>query len=371
MLNKDNQRELAYIAQVTNIAPMDAERLECVYINGWTCVCGKGDFKIGDVGVFFEPDSKLPDVEPFNEIEFLKKKDFKIKAQKIRGVVSQGLFMPINAFGWVIDDADGSIIIPPEKYGETVVLNVGDFLTERLGVAYAVAEDNKRKAPSIDKYKKMAQRYPNLFKKRLFRWLMRRTWGKKLLFVFFGKKRDKRNSFPSWVVKTDEERVQNMPWLFNDREKRWIATEKIDGSSTTFTIKGFGRKQEFLVCSRNVCFDSPDKDGKCFYETNIYTEMAQKYNMKTLMQNALKTAHELDNKVEFLTIQAETFGKTVQKRDYGMNYHDMRVFNIIWGYKDGTTTRLNPIYGAKQAEIWGLPYVPIVNDYYYLPETCD
>ncbi len=159
--------------------------------------------------------------------------------------------------------------------------------------------------------------------------------------------------------------------MLNDREKRWIATEKIDGSSTTFTIKGFGRKQEFFVCSRNVCFDSPDKEGKCFYDTNIYTEMAQKYNMKTLMQNALKIAHEFDNNIEFLTIQAETFGKSVQKRDYGMDCHDMRVFNIIGGYKDGTTKRLNPIEGARRAAVWGLPYVPIVNDNYHLPETCD
>ena len=109
----------------------------------------------------------------------------------------------------------------------------------------AEAEDNKRKANSADKYKVMAQRRPNIFRQPWARWMMRRNWGKKIMFFFFGKKKDKKNGWPAWVVKTDEERCQNMPWLFpGNPEERWIVTEKIDGSSTTFTMKGRGRKQE-------------------------------------------------------------------------------------------------------------------------------
>ena len=35
-----------------------------------------------------------------------------------------------------------------------------------------------------------------------------------------------------------------MPFLFpGDPEKEWTATEKIDGTSTTFTMKRLGRKE--------------------------------------------------------------------------------------------------------------------------------
>jgi hypothetical protein len=38
---------------------------------------------------------------------------------------------------------------------------------------------------------------------------MKRKWGRKILFVLFGKKKDKPLAFPSFVKKTDEERVEN------------------------------------------------------------------------------------------------------------------------------------------------------------------
>ena len=65
---------------------------------------------------------------------------------------------------------------------------------------------------------RMAQRRPDIFKKPWAKWMMRREWGKKVMFLFFGKKKDKKNAWPSWIKKkTDEERCQNMPWLFPGR----------------------------------------------------------------------------------------------------------------------------------------------------------
>ena len=73
------------------------------------------------------------------------------------------------------------------------IWEIGDFLTEKLGkITYAEAEDNKRKANSVDKYKKMAQRRPNIFKKPWARWMMKREWGRRVMFFFFGKKKDKK-----------------------------------------------------------------------------------------------------------------------------------------------------------------------------------
>ena len=253
MLNKNNERELAYVVRINKVEPIEGyDRVEYAHINGWGCVVQKGAFKEGDLGVYFEIDSKCPAVEPFL---FLEKRKYRVKTQKMCKRISQGLLMSFADFGWEND-----------KYEE------GTFLTKELGITYYEPEDNARKSNTgVDKYKKMAQRHGKLFSKQPFRWLMKRGWGRKTLFVFFGKKRDK-CGWPSWVVKTNEERVENMPYILENKDP-WIASEKLDGSSTTFTIKRklFG-KYDFYVCSRNVVFDKPDK--KCFYDTNVYLEMA-------------------------------------------------------------------------------------------------
>lgn len=371
MLNSNNERELAYIVKVDAITPMNADRLECAHVGGWHCVVGKGEFQAGDLAVYFEIDSKLPEVFPFNKMEFLKSKHFAIKSQKIRGEVSQGLLMPLSA--WT--DSEGRIpawvatVNLCIASGSDILKSETRFLTKELSVTYAVSEDNQRKASSGDKYKRMAQRRSEIFRHKWAQWFMRRIWGKRLMFLFFGKKKDKKTGWPAWVVKTDEERCQNMPWLFNGSDEKWIATEKIDGTSTTFTLRGNPKKAQFYVCSRNVVFDKPDK--KCFYETNVYTEMAETYHMEPVMRTALAAAQAADPNVDFLTIQAETYGQSVQKRDYGMDYHDMKIFNIIWGFKNGTTKRLNPMDGMAQASVWGLPYVPVVDTGFVLPATCE
>ena len=367
MLNKDGIRELAYVVAIDEIRPIpNYDRVEHARVGGWWVIVKKDQFKVGDLAIYIEVDAKVPEQEPFM---FLEPKHFKVKTQKMCKVISQGLLMHPNDFGWTLaEDADGNKIINCGDKATNAMpyLSEGDFLTQELGIIYADAEDNKRKAPSADKYKKMAQRHGKLFSKQPFRWLMKRTWGKKLLFLFFGKKRDKKTEWPTWVVKTDEERAQNMPWLFPGTDEEWIATEKIDGTSTTFTMKGFGRKRQFLVCSRNVVFDKPDK--KCYYDTNVYTEMAEKYNMEKVLSNIL---YDMSDVCDFVTIQGETFGSTVQKRDYGLTDRELRVFNVILGYNDGHVERLNPIEMKTLMDDFNIPTVPIVDEHFKIPSTCD
>ena len=351
MINpKTKQRELAYVVKIDNIIPIDgADRVEQAVVGGWHIMVRKGQFKTGDKAVYFEIDSKVPEREPYM---FLADKHFKIKTQKyFKGtVISQGLLMAFEDFDWAED-----------KY------EVGTFLTKELGVTYAVEEDNKRKS-NITKYDKMYQRHLDLFKKyKILRKIFKTNIGKKILFIFLGKKRDTRN-WPAWVVKTDEERVQNMPFLFpGDPDKKWVVTEKIDGTSTTFTMKGRKKKEEFYICSRNVNFDKPEKAENCFYETNVYIEMAEKYNMESVLRNILENHPEF----EFVTIQGETYGANIQKRDYGLTGHDFMAFNLIFGYKDGRVERLNPIdMTSILVNTYNIPCVPVL-DTIILPETMD
>ena len=366
MLNSNGNRELAYVTHIDEIRPIpNYDRVEYARVGGWWVIVRKDQFKVGDLAIYIEVDARVPADNP--AFEFLAKRDFKVKTLKMCKVVSQGLLMEPEDFGWTLNE-------PAQFCGGVETINAngdtlaeGDFLTERLGITYADPEDNKRKANTEDKYQKMKHRHPKIFKSKFAKWMMKTQFGRDIMFFFFGKKKDNKHSFPYWVVKTDEERCQNMPFLFpGDPNTYWYATEKIDGTSTTFTMKRkkIG-KPEFLVCSRNVVFDIPNK--ACFYETNVYLEMAEKYNVKSVLADILKNDASLD----FVTLQGETYGKDIQKRDYGMNHHDFMAFNLIFGYKNGTIIRLNPIRMTAFLAKYNIPTVPIVDTKFVIPSTCD
>ena len=377
MLNKNNERELAYVVMIDDITPIKGyDRVELAHIGGWTVVVGKGEFKPGDPAIYFEIDSQLPEVEPFTNMEFLAKKHYKVKTQKMCRSLSQGLLMSAENFGWTpIYNVDGmgDIVAIKDSCGEYhyngahwYANDESRFLTKQLGVTYAAPEDNARKTNSPDKYKRMAQRNSKLFSHQPFRWLMKRNWGKKLLFFFFGNKKDGRKSdWPYWVKKTDEERIENLSFLFDDKKTIWIATEKIDGTSTTFTLKrgkGF-KKDEFYICSRNVVFNKPDKN--CFYDTNVYIEMAEKYN---IFEKMTKLLHEHFTDCDWITIQGETYGGGIQKRDYSIKDHNFMAFNLITS-KEGrfNSERMKTLL----EEAFGIPCVPIVKTNYIIPDTLD
>lgn len=365
MLNSNGNRELAYVTHIDEIRPIpNYDRVEYARVGGWWVIVRKDQFKVGDLAIYIEVDARVPADNP--AFEFLAKRDFKVKTLKMCKVVSQGLLMEPTDFGWTLNE-------PAQFCGGVETINAngdtlaeGDFLTERLGITYADPEDNKRKANTEDKYQKMKHRHPKIFKSKFAKWMMKTQFGRDIMFFFFGKKKDKKHSFPYWVVKTDEERCQNMPFLFpGDPNTHWYATEKIDGTSTTFTMKRkkIG-KPEFLVCSRNVVFDVPNK--ACFYETNVYLEMAEKYNVKSVLADILRN----DTSLDFVTLQGETYGKDIQKRDYSKDYHDFMAFNLIFGYKNGTVIRFNPMEMVDRLYKYNIPTVPIIGAF-IIPATCD
>lgn len=367
MLNKNQERELVYVVTVDGIEPIPGyDRVETAIVGGWRVIVQKGQFKVGDPAIYFEIDSKVPsDKECF---AFLEKRHYKVKTLKMCKTISQGLLMHAEDFGWNIcgvgkgGDSHIKQAIVEEDGTLHCVEDDSRFLTKKLGVTYAEDEDNVRKAPSVDKYKKMAARHPQIFKRCWAKWLMKREWGRKLMFVFFGKKKDKKNGWPAWVKKTDEERIENIPWTLQNKEP-WIATEKIDGSSCTFTMKrGKFKKNDFYVCSRNVCFESIDKP--CYYDTNVYWEMAQKYNVFEVLTDILKRMPKLD----WVTIQGEVYGEGIQRNNYDLNEHKFMAFNLI----TSDTGRWNSCNMKNFLEDeYNIPCVPILNKAYILPDTVD
>ena len=375
MLNSNQERELAYVVYVDEITPIAGrDRVECARVGGWTCMVPKGAFKVGDPGIYFEIDSQVPLSNPV--FAFCAKYKGHIKTQKFKTpdgqFWSQGLLMAAADFGWEVITTlvvDKKVTFIKDNLGKEHVPGTDSaFLTEQLAVTYYEAEDQKRKAKTNADAKINAAlaRHPRIAKK-YGKFIKKNKIARKLFIFFFGKKRDVK-TWPSWVVKTDEERVQNMPQILKDKSE-WFATEKVDGTSTTFTMKGWGRKRQFFVCSRNVVFDKPDK--KCYYDTNVYTEMAEKYNMEEVLSVLMEYFENTEGNIEFVTVQGETYGAGVQKREYGLKDHDLAVFNVIVGYKTGGTKRLNPREMTDLMSDYGVPCVPIVDEHFILPDTVE
>lgn len=351
---QNGKRELAYVAKITDIKPLDGyDRVEYAKIgDGWWCVVKKGDFNIGDLAIYFEVDSKLPERAEF---EFCAKYNYRVKTQKMCKVLSQGLLMH-----------------PKDLNLKNI--KEGEGLTEKLGVTYYEAEDNRRKSDT-SKYTSMKARHKKFFSTKFGKWLMKREWGRKLCFLLLGKKNDKKLEWPYWVKKTDEERCQNCFSNMKSINTSWIATEKIDGTSTTFTMRqGKPKKRKLYICSRNVVFDKPEKEDKNFYKDtdgNVYVEMALKYRIEEVLNFIL----DGNSAMEYITIQGETYGGTIQKRDYGKE-HLLAIFNVIYKLKGEVPVRLNPfqmdnyIRNINMTLDTALVTVPIVG-IIGLPNTCE
>ena len=367
MLNKDNVRELAYVVTIDNITPIEGyDRVELAHVGGWTIVVGKGEFHPGDPAIYFEIDSKLPEVEPFTNMEFLAKKHYKIKTQKMCKSISQGLLMSAKNFDWVIaydkDDSSGDVpYIIDDKGKNHYAGGETRFLTTQLGVTYAVPDDNIRKAKSADPYKSMVQRNGKLFSHQPFRWLMKREWGKKLLFLFFGRKVDKKTNFPTcfkFITKTDQERCENMTWVLNDKTP-FIVTQKCDGSSATYILarKPFG-KYEFYVCSRNVRQLTPDQ--KSYFDENYYWKCAIKYNIKEKLKDYIKNHSEL----EYVCWQGELCGPSIQSNPHALKEYHLFLFHMI----DSVKGKYDIREAKKIWDYYNMETVPIVDENYIFPD---
>lgn len=327
-----DKRALVYITTLDEIKPIEGyDRVEYGRVGGWWCIINKADnMQVGDKVVYFEVDSKVPSND--ERFAFLEKRHYKIKTLRMCKVISQGLIMPITAF--------------PELEGKDVMTDVTDVLK----VTYAEAEDNTRKNGNPNaKYESMRARHKKLFKKPWAKWMMKRAWGRKVMFFFFGKKKDNPRGFPSFISKTDEERIENVPWRLQE-DKVWVMTEKLDGTSCTYALERKGRnKFEYYVCSRNV--RQKDENQVTYHDHNIYWDLSFKYNIEDFLKSYMQIHPEL----KWVCIQGEGVG-TVQGNPLKLKEDDLYVFN----FKDSENGRWSSEQGKALVETWGMKWVPIL-----------
>ena len=273
-------RKLATIRKVSEIAPIIGADKICHYrVDGWWIVDSVGRYQVDDLAIYIEIDAWCPhELAPFlskgkEPREYNGVKGERLKTIKLRGAVSQGLLLPIQT-------GIGGYPFIKNSIGEHIVVQEGMDVTELLGV---------------------------------------QKWEPPIPAQLRGKIA---GIFPSWLRKTDEDRIQN---CFKDVSPRlnesWAIEEKVDGSSMTvgyrkcdFILDKDSQPipEEFVVCSRNLSLKLEDED-------NTFVRIAKESGI----QDAMKAYGRN------LGISGELIGEGVQGNKYDIKGHRWLVFNIF------------------------------------------
>ena len=299
------ERKLATIRQIDNIQPIEgADMIELATVGGWKVVVAKDvNHKVGDLVVYCEIDSFLP-IEP--EFEFLRKSSYKkmadgtegfrLKTIKLRGQVSQGLILPLKD-------------------------------------AYEVF---KRNTPNID-----------------MDWFEGLEVTEMLNIVKYEPpvpaqlSGQVKGMFPSFLKKTDEERIQNLTREFEEyKNEVFYVTEKLDGSSVTYYVKD----GVFGVCSRNL--DLVESEGNSMWKFA---------NTSGLKERLLA----LDRNI---AVQGEIIGEGIQGNPYKIIGQTVRLFN---GFDIDKYEYLSLDDLLKLSKWLEVKTVPILDLEFRLPDTID
>lgn len=257
-------------------------------VDGWQCVVKKGEFKVGSEALYFEIDSFLPMSNPL--FEFLRKNAVtwqgtlgaRIRTVKLRGQISQGLLIPVPA---AIKDRFFSIK-DLDSYFDVVKW--------------------ERDVPELDTRKDSW--YVSFI--RCVTPKKYRAYVFKVLFPKLTRDKVKRaGSFPNFLVKTDEERIQNVISSKFGVDAEYEVTCKMDGSSMTVYVKDgvFGH------CSRNVKLGIEDGSN--------FSKVVKKYDLHTLLPEVCG--------IRNIAIQGELCGPTIQSNYEGLDEYDLFVFRVF------------------------------------------
>lgn len=169
------------MAEVVTIGPIEkhpnADTLSIASVHGWKVIIRTGEFSEGDTAVFFQQDAWVPiELAPFLCKETEKTYEgvvgAKIRAIKLRGVVSNGLILPVSILG-------------------SLMYHIGDDVSDVLGVK---------------KWEPQSQLQGSI----------------------------PRGNFPHFIRKTDQERIESCyKDLQKHLDEKFNIELKMDGSSIT------------------------------------------------------------------------------------------------------------------------------------------
>ena len=284
-------RKLVTIQKIEELIPIEGkDRLELARVLGWWLIVKKGEFNVGDLGVFFEIDSFLPasDIRfaflkkttTFNDTEGYRIKTIKMK----KSYISQGLALPLSMFP--------EITKPLEDYSDLLGI-----------IKYDVAVQDFSQRPGLKSGKP-------------------------------------KGSFPSFIPKTDQNRIQNLMHLFEThRDHEFEETLKLDGSSMTCykvsktpsflakVLSWFGKPlidYHFGVCSRNLELSRDANHVTVFDNQGKSSE----YDQSDFWTMAIKA--EIEKKLPIgYAVQGELIGPKIQANHEKVSTLDYFIFDVF------------------------------------------
>lgn len=294
------ERKLVTIRKISDIQPIpDADKIELAIVDGWKVVVAKDvGHKVGDRVIYCEIDSFLPIREEF---EFLRKSSYKkmgdlegfrLRTVKLRGQISQGLILPVS----ILENFVGK-----GPFG----ISEGYEVTKYMGIM--------KYEPPIPA---------------------------ELVGLVKG-------GFPSFIPKTDEERIQNMASDYDEMKKNeYYETEKLEGTSTTYYLN----QNMFGVCGRN--WELYETEGNTFWR--LAREMDIEKKLKEVPYN--------------VSIQGETIGEGIQGNPYKLKGQTIKFYNV---FNIDTQEYLGLEEFKHILSMLGLDSVPIITSNFRLPETIE
>lgn len=257
-----SERKMATIRRIAEVKAIEgADRIVAYRVDGWFVVDSKDKYQVGDLVVYCEPDSWVPhSIAPFltKPDQFPKVyktvEGQKLRSVRLKGQISQGLLLNVQ------------LVSEQTRSNEFVCFyNEGDDVSEVLGI---------------------------------------QKWEADIPAQLQGQMK---GSFPSFIRKTDQERVQNIRNLEQYHDTLFEVTEKLEGSSMT----AYFHDGEFGVCSRNVELKD---DG-----ANTFWKVAKQYDLEDKLRSYGKN----------IAIQGELIGPNIQGNIYKLQAPDFYVFDIF------------------------------------------
>lgn len=325
------ERKLAHIEKIINLEKIqNADKIERCEILGWSCVVPKEVHKVGDLVAFVEIDSIVPKIAYF---EFMMPRKYRVKTIKLRKTISQGLVISMKDVVTIWNE-----LHPTNKKIDKIGLPEGSDVTDFLGITKYLSPSERESEENFTAKKKH-----NFF----IKFMTRFSWYRKLFH-----KRSK--SFPEFLHKTDEERIQNMPWVCQKyKDNIFFSSEKVDGQSVSYWIKKKWMLFEYGICSRTV--------RKFEFDNSNWSKVFKQQDIKNKLKLLYKTYGNI-------AIQGEIIGSSIQGNKYNLpeGTFDLFIFNVFNIDKQEYYSFDKAIAIIKSI---GLKYVPIINDNLKLPET--
>lgn len=283
----------------------DADLLEIAQVQDYRCVVGKGTHRAGDLVAYIPEGSLVPD-DVLEELGLTGRlagsKHNRVKAIKLRGVVSQGILYPVTG-----------------KFLELVNPDEGSDVTEVLGI--------EKWVPQVPAHMD-GEVVPN---------------------ELYG------------TCHYDIENVKREPDLIAEGEEVYY-TEKLHG---TLCAMGSVRTEEgwkdFVaskgMLAKGLMFDPEAERNKSNIYVQCYLEhrerLASLRERLSLSQEVAASAPDLTS----VLVLGEIYGRGVQDLHYGLNVKAYKIFDVRIGTAEGARKYLGP---HAMSVIHDFPTVPVL-----------